>query len=387
MKRVAMIPALLGSTRILDKNLLLVDGYPLIYYVVKACKKAGIFDEIYINSEHESFRRIADMLEVKFYPREPQHGGSACTLANKSFDCEGGRCQIHDHFISDFIKNVPCDYLVQVHTTSPLLKPETIRNFGKVLENYDSLFSVEEIYTEALYKNKPINFSKDKKNPTQELSPMQLISWALSGWKTTTFTDSYLRDDPNENGPTFCGKMGLYPISKIEALDADDWDDLYIIEACLSHRKHKADFGKHKFTERIVEIDNDLPHLITRDGVTCFEDSGYNKFLSNLDEIKEKMGEAPWCYVLVYSGTDQACLICQAPGGGCRSHYHVTKAEWWYVIEGTFEWRLDGGKVITANQGEVVCLPTGTIHTIVCTSKTPGIRLACGGRDMEHIYV
>ena len=388
-KKVAMIPVLLGSTRIPDKNMLLVDGYPLVFYVASACQQAGIFDEIYINSEHEEFHRIADMLEVNFYPRKAQRGGSACTMANKSHHCGGKRCQVHDHFITDFLENVPCDYLIQVHTTSPLLKPETIKGFGEALENedYDSLFSIEERFAETLYDEKPVNFSRSVKSMTQGLTPLQIISWALSGWKASSFLNSYYRDDPTEDGPTFCGKMGLYAISKVEALDADDWDDLFIIEACLNHQKRRGNLGKHRFNERIVEIDSNLRRLITRDGVTHFESSGSNKPLSNLEEIKKKMSDAPWCHPLIYTDVDQACLICQKPGEGCRPHYHVTKDEWWVVIEGSFEWRLDDGKVIAAKQGEVVCLPKGTVHTIVCTSKEPGIRLACGGRDMEHIYV
>jgi len=388
-RRVAMIPVLLGSTRILDKNLLLVDGYPLVFYVARACKEAGVFDEIYVNSEHEEFHRIADMLEVNFYPRKPERGGSACTMANKSRDCGGKRCQVHDHYITDFLKNISCDYLIQVHTTSPLLKPETIKGFVEVLEGkgYDSLFTVEKRFAETLYDGKPVNFSKSVKYMTQRLPPLQIISWALSGWKALSFLRSFYRDDPRENGPTFCGKMGLYPISKIEALDADDWEDLYIVEACLNHQKRKDNLGKHRFTERIIEIDSDLQRLITRDGVTHFEKSGFNNPLSNFEEIKQKMDDPPWCYPLIYTDSDQACLICQKPGEGCRTHYHVTKDEWWIVIEGSFEWRLDGKKVITAKEGEVVFLPKGTVHTVVCTSDKPGIRLAYGGRDMEHIYV
>ena len=83
MKKVALIPILLGSTRIPDKNLALVDGYPMVFYVARACKQANMFDEIYINSEHKVFERVAAMLGVKFYHREPSHGGSACTMTSK----------------------------------------------------------------------------------------------------------------------------------------------------------------------------------------------------------------------------------------------------------------------------------------------------------------
>lgn len=389
MNKIALIPALLGSTRIPDKNLLLVDGYPMAFYVARACLKSGIFDEIYINSEHDIFETMANMLGVKFYRRDPGRGGSACVMKSKSRQCEATRCQTHDHFLFDFMeKRDPC-YLALVHTTSPLLQPATIIEFMQKLETggYDSLFSVEERHTETLHDGKPLNFSFSRKIPTQTLQPLQMITWALSGWRTTTFMDSYLRDDPDESGPTFCGKTGVFPMDRIQALDADTWDDLYLIEAALQYRRQKIPLGNHRFTENIVGMENDLQELISRDGVVRFEGSEANLRFRNLEEIKRKMGKAPWLYLLVYTGTDQTALICQEPGEGARKHCHVTHDEWWIVLEGTFEWRLADAEVVTAGPWDVVFLPRGTVHSIVCTSEKPGIRLACGARDMEHVYV
>jgi CMP-N-acetylneuraminic acid synthetase/mannose-6-phosphate isomerase-like protein (cupin superfamily) len=388
-KIVAMIPALLGSTRIRDKNILLVDGYPLVFYVAKACKEAGVFDEIYINSEHDLFEKIAKMLDVRFYRRKPDRGGSACKMKNKSNVCRGNRCVVHDHFITDFLENISCDYLIQVHTTSPLIQQETIKSFVETLidNNYDSLFCVEENYKEALLGGNPINFSKCIKTQTQDLSPLQIISWALSGWEKESYLKSYYSDKTNENGPTFSGNMGLFPINKIEALDADDWDDLFIIEACLHHQKKRSNLGKFKFSDRIIDIENDLKKLMPDDGIQSFEMSEANKPLSNIEEIKRKMGKPPWNYMLVYTDVDQVGIFCQEKGEGARPHCHVTKDEWWLVIEGSFDWILDNGKIISANAGEAVFLPKGAVHAIKCTSETPGIRIAFGLRDFEHIYV
>ena len=390
MKRVALIPVLLGSTRIPDKNLLLVDGCPMVFYVARACKAAGVFDEIYLNSEHEIFGKIADMLGVKFYLRQPEHGGSACMMTNKSRRCTGDRCQTHDHFLYDFMEKVgtKADYLALVHTTSPLLKAETIKAFMESIESngYDSLFSVEERYSETFFCGNPLNFSFSKKIPTQTLQPLQIVTWAMSAWKVSSFVESYCHDDPEENGPTFCGKIGVFPMDRIQALDADQWEDLYLIEAALQLRRQKVEVGTHKFTESVTGIEWDLEDLIGRDGVTRFVGKEANRPLRNLEDIKRRMGPAPWLYLLVYTATDQIALICQEPGEGARRHCHVTHDEWWVVLEGEFEWRLDDG-VIKAGMGDVVCLPRGTVHSIVCTSRTPGIRLACGARDMEHIYV
>ena len=389
MKRIALIPALLGSTRVPDKNLLLVDGSPLAFYVARACQESGIFDEIYLNSEHEIFAMMAKLLGVQFYRRKPERGSSACRMRNKSRQCTGNRCQTSDHFLYDFMEQFDPCYVVLAHTTSPLITPATLRRFMQTLERdrYDSLLSVEERFTEALYGGKPLNFSIAKKDPTQTLQPVQLITWALSGWNTASFLACYRRDDPHEPGPTFCGKTGVFPLDRIQALDGDTWDDLYMIEACLQHRRQQEKVGEFRFTEEILGIERCLQELIGRDGVGRFEGAGANLRLSNLEAIKQKMGPPPWIYVLIYSPTDQIALIAQQPGEGARKHCHVTHAEWWIILEGTFEWHLGDGSVVKASHGDVVSLPRGMTHHIVCTSQTPGIRLACGARDMEHVYV
>ena len=389
MKKVALIPILLGSTRIPDKNLLLVDGYPMVFYVVRACKQANVFDEIYINSEHKSFERIAGMLDVKFYHRDPSHGGSACTMMSKSRQCAGDRCQTHDHFLYDFMERVDSTYVALVHTTSPLLCPETIGEFMALLENekYDSLFSVEQRFTETLYNGHPLNFSLSKKIPTQTLGPVQMISWALSGWKTASFMESYKRDNPEEAGPTFCGKVGFFPLDRIQALDADTWDDLRLIEASLYYGRQKISPGAYRFSENMIKIENNLEELIGYDGVTKVEMKSANAPLSNIEEIKRRMGSPPWLYLLFYTGEFQTGLIYQRTGEGASKHCHVTHDEWWVVLEGSFEWRLEDEKIIKAGVLDVVFVPRGTVHTIVCTSKGPGLRLAVGARDMEHIYV
>jgi CMP-N-acetylneuraminic acid synthetase len=64
-KTIAMIPVRLGSKRVKNKNLRLIDGKPLICYVLETAVKSDIFDEIYINSESDIFEPIAKKYGVE----------------------------------------------------------------------------------------------------------------------------------------------------------------------------------------------------------------------------------------------------------------------------------------------------------------------------------
>ena len=79
-------------------------------------------------------------------------------------------------------------------------------------------------------------------------------------------------------------------------------------------------------------------------------------------------------------------MIQQIKGESCRRHHHITKAEFWVVLKGSFVWRIKN-KTIVVKKGEIIRLLPGETHVITCVSESPGIRLAMGAAGMEHIYV
>ena len=239
-KVMAMIPVLLGSTRVPDKNILLVDGRVLCSYTIDACRQSGVFADIWLNSEDGIFRTIAEKEQASFYQRRPEFGGRKCEQNTKSRNCAGARCVINDHYLYDFMKNGPeADYVCQVNSTSPLLKPETIQQFvAKLVEGqYDSLFAVHGIKAESLFQEQPINFDRHRKHTSQELEPIDSICWAIAGWRREKFLETFERNDPAEDGPVFGGKLGAFPIPEHEALDIDEWSTLELIEKLLIERR------------------------------------------------------------------------------------------------------------------------------------------------------
>ena len=61
-----MIPVRMGSKRIKNKNLRLLGNKPLVAYVIESAKKSGVFDEIYLNSESDIFREIANEYGINY---------------------------------------------------------------------------------------------------------------------------------------------------------------------------------------------------------------------------------------------------------------------------------------------------------------------------------
>ena len=79
MKIIAMIPARLGSKRVPKKNLRIIDGQPLISYVIDTVLSCKVFDEVYVNSESEVFRQIAHEKGVMFYKRPEVYSSDLAT--------------------------------------------------------------------------------------------------------------------------------------------------------------------------------------------------------------------------------------------------------------------------------------------------------------------
>jgi len=236
----AMIPVLLGSTRVPDKNIILVDGKVLCAYTIEACKASGVFNSIHLNSEDDIFRSIAEQEGVMFHKRSPEWGGRACRQRTKSRDCAGKRCVINEHYLYNFMTSgTQAEYVCQVNSTSPLLKPESIKAFVQTLQqgDYDSLFAMLDFRAESFFRGNPVSFSRKYKRPSNELEPISAICWAIAGWRRQAFIDSYDCDDPDQDGPAFVGKLGLFPIDEREALDIDQWSTLEVVEQFLVARR------------------------------------------------------------------------------------------------------------------------------------------------------
>jgi CMP-N-acetylneuraminic acid synthetase len=214
--KIAMIPARMGSQRLKQKNLRELAGIPLITRAIRKCKGAGVFDEIWVNSEHPAFSEFAKEEGVSFHQRPETLGNNLTTS---------------EQYIAEFLEKHPCEYVVQVHSIAPLLSVADIRQFVEALKDskYDCFLSVDEVQIECTYHNLPINFSFLEKTNSQDLDPIHRLSWCISAWRRSTYLAAFAAG----KCATYAGEVGFHPVSPLAGHVIKTENDLKVAEALL----------------------------------------------------------------------------------------------------------------------------------------------------------
>ena len=105
---------------------------------------------------------------------------------------------------------------------------------------------------------------------------------------------------------------------------------------------------------------------------------------TRIQDIVIARGPAPWSVSLIWDERNNATLIANDPGTGNIPHWHKDFDEWWIVMRGTLQWEYTGGRVVRANEGDVVWVPRGSVHHIQNVGDGLSLRLAVSMPPAEH---
>ncbi len=375
-----MIPARLGSKRVLKKNLRIIGNQPLISYIIDIVKTCKIFDEIYLNSESEIFRNIADEKKISFYKRPEKYATDKST---------------NDDFALDFINNVEGDILIQILPTSPLLEPKEIENFVKkmVSDKLDTLISVEHKQIACVYKNQALNFDACKTNPlSQTMEPIKAYATALMGWTYKSYKKNMKQYAAAYHGGK--GKTDYFELRGLSTIDIDREEDFLLVENIILAKKNREPKKIRYYDEqkiissesKVKSIETNVEGILKKDGVSYNDLYDSNKEVVTVKEIIETMGlKKSWSKRLIDTENNSMTLICQMPGEGNRRHYHPDWNEWWYILEGEWEWEIEG-EIRKIYKGDVVFMKKNRIHKITAAGNKPAIRMAVSRSDVAHVY-
>ncbi len=372
MKVVAMIPARLGSTRVKNKNLRLINKKPLIQYVIDSVKRSKHLNEIFINSEASIFKEIAEKNKINFYQRDPKLSTDTAT---------------NDDFAMDFINNINCDILIQILPTSPFISTDEIDRFVEqmISNKFDTQISISNIKIECLYKDKAINFDQLKKTPpSQLLEPIKAYACSLMGWDTNNFIKNIKNHGAAYHGGD--GKIGFFELKGYSTVDIDNEEDFILAEAISKSQNIEIKEPSY-YTPDLEEVfDANVARILNGDGVSQNIQDSFNQEKVSIKALIEKYGrKKSWSHTVINSPSNSATLIAQLPGEGNRMHYHHDWDEWWYIVEGEWEWLIEGKKK-NIKAGEVVFIERNRKHKITACGEQMAIRLAVSRYDVDHVY-
>ena len=135
-----------------------------------------------------------------------------------------------EDFIRDFMQNIECDYLFQIHTIAPLVTTDQISDFvdGFVESQKQVGLSYEKIILESLIDEQPINFDFQKKENSQDLKNVHVINWAMTAWKVD---NELIKEDCISYG----SNRYYHEIPKIAGLVIKTHEDYIICKKLLEH--------------------------------------------------------------------------------------------------------------------------------------------------------
>jgi len=212
-----MISALIGikeiSERVENKNFLTIAGKPLFFWIISTLIKTEEIDEIVLNIDGENLiqlinKEFTKIKKLKIISREENIKGHDVSM---------------NLIIERTLSHCKNDYILNTHTTNPFIKNST---FSKAIESYFKyqrpIFSTLEMKNRFYNtSNQPINHDLDNLIPTQDLDPIYL--------ETSTFY-IFSKDQFNMNKNRISKDSIKFPISKIESVDIDDYEDLEIVK-------------------------------------------------------------------------------------------------------------------------------------------------------------
>jgi CMP-N-acetylneuraminic acid synthetase/spore coat polysaccharide biosynthesis predicted glycosyltransferase SpsG len=241
MKLIAIISARGGSKGIINKNIKLLNGHPLIYYAINNAKTIGMFDEIVVTSDSDEILNIAQNYGASILKRSNELSQDDITLDPVIYDALTR---------SEEKNNTRYDIVITLQPTSPLLSHSTLKNAvlkfieDKISDTYISAVNKPHL----AWRSKGSGYIPDyeERLNRQKLPPYYIETGGFLISKRENVSSK------SRLGTT----VSIYPIPENEAVDIDDMNDWILCETQLSKKKivFRADAFKELGTGHIYRV-------------------------------------------------------------------------------------------------------------------------------------
>ena len=211
-----LIPARGGSKGIPKKNIMKINGVPLLHHTINTLKVAFV-DKVFVSTDCDEIAECALSAGASVVDRP--------TVISQDMS-QSEDALVHFAQLHSF------DTLVFVQATSPLVQPTDINKGLNLLDKYDSVFS-------ACKKHWIPRWAKimgDNYNPYRwdiRNRPMRQDRPELYEENGAFYITS--RDSLLETGLRYSGNIGIVEMPYYRSLQIDTMDDIPLIECMLKH--------------------------------------------------------------------------------------------------------------------------------------------------------
>lgn len=217
MKIVSVILARGGSKGIPEKNIIDVDGKPLIQYAIDASLSSNV-DETWVSTDSKKITIVSEGCGAKVLDRPVE-------LATDT--------SLSDDSLVHFASKVDFDILLFIQPTSPLINSEYINNGIDMMKSgdYDSVFTGYKREWDAVWdKNgNPIGWDTYKRPRRQDVEEQWIEDGMFYMTKRKNLLTSKLR---------YSGRIGIVKIHQKDSLEVDTLEDLDFIREIIINRRN-----------------------------------------------------------------------------------------------------------------------------------------------------
>ena len=229
MRYLVVIPARGGSKGIPHKNIYPIQGKPLLQYTLDCIEQVEFEGDIVVSTDDLMIAEVADK-------------NKNVVVVNRPAEISGDTAKTEDALLHalTYMKeqyNKTYDAVVTLQATSPLRKSSTIQKFLSEFEHnlptHDALLTLTENRSDFWIKTQEAQYRRlypHAPRRRQEREPLFVENSAIYA----TLTES-LRDTRSVLGKNVTG----YVIDDMEAVDINEWADVYTVEGILALQNKK----------------------------------------------------------------------------------------------------------------------------------------------------
>lgn len=206
-----------GSKGIKNKNLMLFEKRPLIYWSIIKSLNSKKINYTWVSSDSKKILKVAKKYGAKTILRPK--------IYSDDFSSSESAWKHAINYISK--KKIVIDTVVGIQPTSPIRNNQDFDNALKIFKNekLDSLFSANKTNDTNIwhYKKKKLisNYNYKKRKMRQQINKSFLENGSFYIFDKKKFL---------QNNCRLFGKIGIYLMKKINSFQIDDFEDIEIVK-------------------------------------------------------------------------------------------------------------------------------------------------------------